>query len=408
VADRGTACRSCGGNLETFLDLGPQPLANGLMPLSSSPADDTRFPLALACCRDCGLAQLRETVRPDVLFRDYAYLTRYSGTLVDSFSRLAPRIREELGLDGRDLVYDIGGNDGTLLGFYRRLGVRVLDVDPSPAAEMARAEGIPVCPEFLDEAVAERLVFEYGQGAAVHIHNCLAHCPDLPGVLRALRLLIGDAGTLVIETPSALDLVRNVRVDCVYHEHVFYFSMTSLGRALAAADLYPWRVERTPNHGRSLLVFASAQPREGTGSVQKELRREAAAGADRPTFYRALAAGVASARPRLRGVLEQVFVSGRVAVAYGAAAKTTCLLNVFGIDVPWIRFAVDHSPLKVGRRIPGTHIEIRPPDILAEWPPDMVLITAWNLADEIVRNNAHLVARGVRFVTPLPKPTVVA
>jgi len=397
------SCRSCGAGLSLLTDFGDQPLANGLMPAGTDPAADVRYSLRLMFCAGCSLVQLGQTVDPVLLFGDYVYLTRYSTALADSFGALARRVHREASLGGGDLVYDIGCNDGTLLRHYQQLGVRVVGVDPSPAAAAAEADGVPLVREYFGPDVAKDLVSAHGRGAVAHIHNCLAHCTDLPGVVLGLRELVGAAGMVIVETPSVLDLVDNVRVDTVYHEHVSYFSMTSLANALRSAGLYPWHVEHTDSHGDSLLVYARAAKPAAANAVRAELDREAADGISGLARYLGFARDVEVSGRGLRAFLREATGRGESTVAYGAAAKATMLLNVFGVDVPDVQFAVDHSPHKIGLRIPGTHLTIRPPGELMTARPDVVLVTAWNHAEEIVRTNAWLARGGSRFVTPLPE-----
>jgi C-methyltransferase C-terminal domain/Methyltransferase domain len=272
---------------------------------------------------------------------------------------------------------------------------------------VAQAEGIPVCKEFFNLRVARRLVSMYGHGKIVHIHNCLAHCPDPPDVLQGLRELIGTGGMVIIETPAVLDLIENVRVDTIYHEHVSYFSFTSLVHALRAANLHPWHVEHTSNHGDSLLVYARATPSPDLEPIRKELDREAASLVGDPDRYRDFARHISDSGHALRSFLREALHRGQSTVLYGAAAKATTLLNGFAIDYPYVQFAVDRNPRKTGLRIPGTRLIIRHVEEMYRMNPDIVLIAAWNYADEIVRENEELVGPNTLFVTPLPCVKVV-
>jgi SAM-dependent methyltransferase len=399
-------CRLCQQAVHPIADFGLQPLANSLEASDTLPGDDARYPLALGHCPTCSLLQLTENVPPSQLFDDYLYETRFSDPLTRSFRELADKLTASLALGPDDLVYDIGSNDGTLLSFYGASGVRVHGVDPSSAADTAWNRGIATTKAFLNPQTASSLVKDVGKGSVVHIHNCLAHCPNVVEVIESLATLLRTDGVLVVETPDVLDLLENLRVDTVYHEHVFYFSFTALRRALSRAGLRIWRVERTTNHGCSLRVFADTGSRTPELSVREALARDEIGSASDTGRHLEFAGHLQRAAENLRAFLTAERSRGHIA-AYGAAAKATVLFNVFGIDSPLVDYAVDDSPLKVGRRIPGTSIVIHDVGELARRNPATVLVTAWNYAEAIARKHESLSARGTRFATPLPTPRFV-
>ena len=94
---------------------------------------------------------------------------------------------------------------------------------------------------------------------------------------------------------------------------------------------------------------------------------------------------------------------GRRVAAYGAAAKGNTLLNFAGVRPHLLAMVADRNPAKQGRFMPGSRIPIVPPEELERFRPDDLLVLPWNLADEVRRDNAHLAARGTRFVTAVPE-----
>jgi hypothetical protein len=68
---------------------------------------------------------------------------------------------------------------------------------------------------------------------------------------------------------------------------------------------------------------------------------------------------------------------------------------------------VDVSPHKQGKRLPGSRLPVRAPEALLSEQPDYTLILPWNLAPEIVSQQAEYVRRGGRFLVPVPRPREV-
>jgi SAM-dependent methyltransferase len=404
------ACRSCGSeDLETILSLGEQPLANALRPLDDAEAPELRFPLDVAFCPACGLVQLTVSVPPSVLFEEYPYFSSYSDTVVANARELVERLVREDALDDSDLAMEIASNDGYLLQHYQRAGVPVLGVDPAEnVAAVAVANGVPTRCDFFGRALGEELRDDGTQASVLHANNVLAHVPDVAGVVQGIAAVLRDDGSAVIETPYVRDLVDRVEFDTIYHEHLFYYSVTSLSRLFRANGLAVTSVERIPIHGGSLRVFAQrADAAEPDPSVTAILAEEAALGIDTADYFRDFAARVDTLLVELRELLADLRAQGRRIAGYGAAAKATVLLNALGVGSETIEFVADRSPHKQGRLIPGTRIPIVPAEQLLEERPDDTVLFSWNFADEVLAQQAEYRARGGRFVIPIPSPRVV-
>ena len=87
--------------------------------------------------------QLSVTVPPEIMFRNYLYVSGTSDTIPAHFAAYARDVADRfVPKDG--LVVEIGSNDGTLLRAFDRATVRVLGVEPARnIAAMANAAGIP-------------------------------------------------------------------------------------------------------------------------------------------------------------------------------------------------------------------------------------------------------------------------
>jgi SAM-dependent methyltransferase len=384
------------------------PLANALVD-DGDETPEALYPLDLVRCPRCDLVQITETVPPEILFRDYAYFTSFSDSFVAHARAYATQMRERLELDEGSLVVEAASNDGYLLRFFAEAGVPVLGVDPARnVAEAARARGVETIAEFLDRDLASKIVAERGRHADLVIaNNVLAHVADLHGFVGALRILAGDTGIVSVEVPYVCELVDRLEFDTIYHEHLCYFSLTSLRRLFAANDLTVVDVERIPVHGGSLRVLASAGRTSPTAAVDELLERERQWGVGDPVRYAGFAQGVEEVRESIGALVRDLAASGERVAGYGAAAKAVVLLHATGLGRSQIDYVVDRNPYKQHKLLPGVRIPVRPPEALLDDPPRYVLLFVWNIAPEVIEQQRAFLAAGGSFIVPIPTPSIV-
>lgn len=399
-------CRSCSAPLPApFLDLGSTPVANRLLPAADSP--EQVYPLVVVHCPVCSLVQLAWALSADEIFdEEYPYFSSYSDYLVKHAAEHAAALIAELDLGPDSLVVEVGSNDGYLLQAFVDKGIPVLGIDPSPGpVAAARERGVRTEQAFFGTAVAEDVVSRLGHADVVIANNVMAHVPDLNDVVRGFATLVGDHGVLTVENPSAVEMISHIEFDQIYHEHYCYFSCSSVRTLFARHGLTLFRVEDLPLHGGSLRWWGS-RSRPVEQSTTDHLADEASLGVTTATFYAGFAARVAQLQHELRGLLAGFKADGKSVAAYGAAAKGATLLTTTGIGRETIDFVVDRNEHKQGLFIPGARIPVLPVETLLERQPDYVLLLAWNVAEEILAQQAEFRDRGGKFVVPGPTPTV--
>ena len=407
---RRTTCRICGGKgLKMFLSLGPSPLANGFLRAEDLNIDPV-YPLDVYFCTACHLIQLLDVIEPEVLFRHYLYVTGTSDTIAAHNTEYAATVAARLNLTPADLVVEVASNDGSLLECFRRHGVRTLGVDPAAnVAAIANARGIETINRFFSSGVAVEIRQQFGPAKTVIANNVLAHVDDPVDLLSGAACLLDGNGAVTFEVPYLVDLVDGLEYDTIYHEHLSYFSVTSIMQLCDRAGLSIDRVEHLPVHGGSLRVTA-AQRRQGDvhcSDAQAMAADEARRGMGTLEFYEAFADVVRSNRVANLGLLNGLMAAGATVAGYGAPAKGNTFLNYCGMDCGMIPFTVDKNPLKVGLYTPGMHIPVLPVSTIEERRPDYLLILPWNFAEEIMRQQEPYRAAGGRFIIPVPEPRVV-
>lgn len=406
-------CRACNKlGMLRVLDLGAMPLVNGLWHgPEGTPEERERFPLVVGRCPSCGLVQLEHDVPPEKMFSEYTYFSSYSETMLRHARAMAGELALSRRLDRKSQVVEIASNDGYLLQYYKRAGIPVLGIEPARnvAAVAERERGIPTIREFFGERFGKDLAQKGVAADVVHASNVLAHVPDLPGFLRGIAHILKDDGVAVIEVPHLVELYDRVAFDTIYHEHLSYFSFTALERALAAAGLVARSVRKVDVHGGSLRVYAQHAGSALPGiSTRQMLDAERVWGIDGDTVHATFARRVETLCDRLRCELADLYARGSRLAAYGASAKGCVLLNALGLPEGTLDYVVDKSPHKVGRYVPGVGIPIVPVDRMHTDRPDAMLLTVWNLAEEIFTQEADYLRKGGRFVLPVPERRAAA
>jgi SAM-dependent methyltransferase len=403
------SCRSCGSpKLTSFLNLGTTPLADQLLTKEQLGEPELVAPLDVVLCEECSLVQITETVSPEVLFcQNYPYFSSVSKALMKHFGDSARNLLETRGLGPDSLVIEAASNDGYLLKHFVEAGIPVLGIDPADGpAKKAQEAGVNTLNTFFTRELAEDL-FEEGKRADVFLaNNVLAHVADLNGFTAGVARLLDDDGIAVIECPYLLDLIEHCEFDTIYHQHLCYFSITSLVNLFQRHGLYLNDVVRTTIHGGSLRLFIEKKPNAGE-SVTKLLAKEAQLGVANLRYYESFAARVEKLKTDLIAVLEEVKAQGKRIVGYGAAAKGCTLLSYCGVDSKYLDYIVDLSPMKQGLYFTGNRLKIEPPSKLLEDQPDSVMIIAWNFAEEIMKQQQAYRDQGGKFIIPVPEVRVV-
>ncbi len=403
-------CRHCRTPLHPhehlFIDLGSAPPSNAFLDAEALGRAEASLPLKVLACPDCGLVQIDELQRHDELFSDdYVYFSSYSASWLAHARRYVEQVVLRLDLGPRSLVMEVASNDGYLLQYLQQRDIPCVGVEPTEStARAARARGIESMGEFFGLDFARRFVAQRRRCDLVLGNNVLAHVPDINDFVAGLREVLAPQGTLTLEFPHLLQLVRQRQFDTVYHEHFSYLSLATVRRILHGQGPELWDVEELPAHGGSLRVWA--QHAGGTQPVQDRVARllaqEQVAGVGRPAFHQGLQAQAERIKDDLLLFLIDCKRRGLRVAGYGAAAKGNTLLNFAGVRPDLLPYVVDASPHKQGRFLPGSRIPVRAPQVLREERPDIVLILPWNLRDEIVEQCSQVRAWGGRFATAIP------
>jgi hypothetical protein len=371
-----TECLCCGSErLKLVLDLKEQPMANSFK--KAAEEGELYFPLKLNICEDCTHLQLSHAVNPDLLFKNYLYVSGTSQTLRDYFDWFA---KQTLGYFEAEptAVLDIACNDGSQLNSFKTLGLKTYGIDPAENLHvLSSANHEVICDYF-----KEKYVYHYKMKNLdiITAQNVFAHNSYPLEFLQQCKEIMSNTTRLFIQTSQA-DMIKNNEFDTIYHEHLSFFNSKSMTALAERAGLHIIDITKTPIHGNSYVFVFSKVP-GARPSVQHQLEQEREQGLQDLNTYLAYADRAVTIVEDLVETIQHYRGLGYVVAGYGAAAKGMTLINFGDVNLD---FVIDDNPLKQGLFCPGSNIPVVGIDMLDQCEDVKVAFIplAWNFFSEI-------------------------
>ena len=411
VIKRRSSCRLCGmRELDRVVSLKPSPLANSFLDKNKIEEEEISYALDLYFCRNCNHVQLLDVVDPELLFNNYLYVSGTSAQFINHFESYANKVISKYEISRGSFVLEIGSNDGTFLRKFIEKEMEVLGVDPArEIARNATKNGINTWPRFFSQELAAEIYDKIGVPRIIVANNVFAHCDNLSEIIEGVKTLMDQNSILIFEVSYLVDVYEKTLFDTIYHEHLDYHAVRPLKSFFYNHGMKLIDVERVASHGGS--IRCAVQLSDGNCKISDAVDRfcdlEIEMGLNTQDLFIQFISRIDSIGRRLKKLLLGIREDGKKIVGFGAPAKSTTLLNHYGIGGDILDYIVDDNKLKQGLYTPGGHIPILPTEKIYENPPDYILILAWNFYKSIVDTHASYFNQGGQFIVPLPEPMIV-
>lgn len=396
-------CRICKSDkLRKVIDLGAQPLANSFLRADQLTQPEAKFPLEVYLCEDCNLAQLIHAVDKETLFSDYIYFSSGMPKVSPYWQSYAKGVIDGFLTDKKDLVVEIGSNDGVLLWFFKENGFRVLGVDPAAnIAPIAESRGVETMVDFFSEKVAAKIESLKGKAKAILGNNVIAHINDHHDLCCGVKKLLADDGVFVFEAPYLVDMFENLAFDTIYHEHLSFLAVRPLMRLFKQLSLEIFDVQIVPAQGQSIRVFVGHPgAHEINKNVEACVAKELALGLNRMESYLELAERIENCKEKTVQILTKLVKEGKKIAAYGAPAKGNTVLNYYQTGPELLDFALDELPSKQGFFTPGMHLPVISKTAADARQVDYYFLLAWNYLPAILEKEKKFLEAGGKFILP--------
>ena len=401
-------CDICSGEkLTNFLNLGNHPPPLNFITKEKVMENDETFPLEVFFCHSCGLVQLGEAVDPKIMFKEYLYTSGVSTAFRNHLELFVKKLVDRFSPDEEDLVIDIASNDGTLLQFFKNSGLRVLGIEPSNIANIAKENGIQTVNDFFNETVAKQILETSGQAKIITITNAFAHIKDLDSVMKGVKALLKEDGIFVSESQYLVDIIEKLEYDTIYHEHLRYYCLKPLIQLFEKYNMEVFDCERISSHGGSIRVYAALKEKfTKSENVQKILEYEERLKLSSIETYQEFARKIYDNKTKLVSLLSKIKADGHKIVGISAPARSNTILNFCNINTENLEYIAEKSVLKIGKFTPGSHIPVVDDKQLVSDQPDFALLLSWHLSDSIIPKIRNDGFKG-KIIIPLPEPKII-
>ena len=393
-------------DLKQILSLGYLPAVNNYYPIDSLKNEEIFFSTELMYSKNSKLMQLRTIVNKELIFpKSYPYTSSTTKILRENFKELYKECVELFNLKKTDLIVDIGSNDGNLLSNFKKNHL-VLGVTPELIGKIAIKKGINTLLRYFDKSASNFILKKYGKAKIVTATNVFAHIDNIDELMKNINKILDKDGIFVSESHYLVSLIQTVQYDTIYHEHMRYYSLTSLNFLFKKYKLNIFHAKKINTHGGSIRVYVSKNKIfKIKNSVKKILDFEKKY-LNKKTFLE-FKKKVISSKVNLYALIKSLKLNNKIIYGVGAPSRAATLVNYVGLNEDIVNCILEiKGSYKIGNYMPGTRIPIVNENIIKKKKPDYLLLLSWHISKSLIKNFKKKGFKG-KFIIPLPTPRII-
>jgi hypothetical protein len=392
-------------DLKSVLSLGYLPPVNKLKKINSLLFEDTFYPADLMFSSKSKLLQLSTIVDKEILFpKEYPYTSSTTKILRENFKELYKDCKKIINLSSKDLIIDIGSNDGNLLNNFKNHH-KVLGITPEKIGKLAIKRGINTLIKYFDKPTTKFVLKKYGKAKIITATNVFAHIENVNALMKNILNILKEDGIFISESHYLVSLIKTNQYDTIYHEHLRYYSLLSLKYLFQKHKLEIIHAKKINTHGGSIRVYVSRKNKFKVNQSVKKILDFEKKFVNWKTFHN-FKKNVVSSKLKLYSMLKKLKDKGNIIYGIGAPSRASTLINYVGLDENIIDCVLEiEGSYKIGNYIPGKKIPILSEKKLYKNPPDFVILFSWHISKELKFNLKKKGYKG-KFIIPLPYPKI--
>ena len=392
-------------DLKTIISLGYLPPVNKMQKVGKKKEESIFFPVDLVYSKTSKLVQLNNLVDKSILFpKEYPYTSSTTKILRENFKELYKECCELINLNSDDLIIDIGSNDGNLLNNFKN-NHKVLGVTPENIGKVAIKKGIKTLIKYFDRKTSNHILKKFGKAKIITATNVFAHIENVNNLMQNILKILKTDGIFITESHYLVSLIKDLQYDTIYHEHLRYYSLSSLKYLLEKYNLSIFHAKKIPTHGGSIRVYAARKGKFKTLNSVKKILDEEKKFLNWKNFNK-FRSDVVKSKLNLYKILNNIVKNKQKIYGIGAPSRASTLINYLGLTNEVLQNVceVDGS-YKIGNYMPGTNIPIISEKKLYSDQPEYALLLSWHISKELIANLKRKGFKG-KFIIPLPYPKI--
>lgn len=393
-------CRLCNNNkLDLIHDYGNFYVSNFVN--KQNIHTGVKAPLKLVNCKNCSLLQLSHSAPQELMYRKYYwYRSGVTKTMRDALKEIYDTVEKKKLIKKKDLVLDIGANDGTMLKYFKK---KYITIGCEPAVN-------------LSNSLKKNCHYMINDFWKIKSLNNLLKKNNLnkPKLITAIGMFydLENPSKFILDAYNALDhngifiaqlmclksmIVKN-DFGNICHEHLEFYTYKSLKYLFETNGFKIIRIEENDINGGSFRIYCSKK--KGKSIKFKE---------NTNLYYiNKFIKNVESNKKKFLNFFKKEKAKGKTFMVYGASTKGNSVLQYYKLNSKMIKYAAERSPEKWGKYTIGTGIKIISEKMARELKPDYFLVLPYGFINEFVKREKNWLKKGGKFILPYPNFEIIS
>ncbi len=379
-----------------------------------------QYSLDLFLDETIGAARLQEVAPSDCMWGKYWYRSGINNSMILELKSIAEQITSRMKVQPGDVWLDIACNDGTMFKFINK-DVTKVGIDPCDDSYYAESSKVADC--VIQDYFSYEAWKKTGIDKKCKVVTSIAMFYDLDDphlFVEDIKKVLDDNGVWVMQLSYTPLMIEQLAFDNICHEHVYYYSLTSLKALFEMHEMKIVDAELNDANGGSIRVYIQKNNAKvssfGTAPLRDvcNFRIDSLLEYEKNNFdltnvdlWQSFQERIDLLRQEVVDFITQEKSNGKKIYGYGASTKGNTLLQYFGLDHNHIDAIAERSPYKFGLKTVGTNIPIVSEEDMRNAKPDYLLILPWCFISEFIEREKEFLDNGGKFIIPCPKFEVI-